>query len=394
LIASKELSIRGVFLLLAVTVLYYLIKNKNHFRFYMPGIIPYFFMVLSGGIVGGVHLIRNEYSSVNYLQHILYISLPFLFWLVGEKIAETKDITHTQIIRTMMITTVLYSFYDLASSMVLIARNGISSMSMTGYRRMVGTSNFLAVIGIYILTFYSREIALKRRALAILYLICFASVVIHFSRTTTIELALLILFSGMHVNFKKILNFVMAAAGMVGVMAVVSRHLFSLFMEKVLDAATELSSGQSYWTYSQIVNNWRGYEVFCEKIRFADAGLFEKIFGGGFGVGLDVFGYAYLVSNADTLSHLHNGYYTQLMIWGISGLIAMIMMFALLLAKSRKIKIRQDRFFYQGIIVTMAVITAFVKGPFFSGGVAVLFFYMSLLYFSSDKTEGVKKRWL
>ncbi len=103
--------------------------------------------------------------------------------------------------------------------------------------------------------------------------------------------------------------------------------VFHDYIERLANSLAEISYLHAPWNHAAIVTNWRGYEVYCELQKFRQAGVIEKIFGGGFGAQLDVHGKAYLVTTEPTLPFLHNGYFTILMIWGICGCAAYFLMF-------------------------------------------------------------------
>ena len=144
------------------------------------------------------------------------------------------------------------------------------------------------------------------------------------------------------------------------------------------------------WTLYRVSNSWRGYETYCALVRFSNAGLLEQILGGGFGATLDVFGYAYLVTTEETLPFLHNGYFTQLMVFGVVGVIAMVGWFLSMWNAARAIRIVEDRVFALGLVACIVCLTAIVGGLMFSPSVAQLMLLMALAMCGQNKCQEEK----
>lgn len=154
--------------------------------------------------------------------------------------------------------------------------------------------------------------------------------------------------------------------------------VFHSFMERLANSLTEISHAHAPWNHIAIVTNWRGYEVYCELQKFRQAGMIEQILGGGFGAQLDVKGKAYLVTTEPTLPFLHNGYFSILMIWGICGCAAYILMLMVLYLRNRGLA-EGEKQFWKALVMIIAVDTIFVHGLFFSTSVAGMLLYLGVL---------------
>ena len=94
---------------------------------------------------------------------------------------------------------------------------------------------------------------------------------------------------------------------------------------------------------------------------------------------MDAQGYAYLVSSEDTLSFLHNGYYTQLLIWGVNGVVLLIVWFICFFRQSSKLTIK-EKGFVRGMTVVIAIVTYFIMGPFFNNSLSLFYYFMGVMF--------------
>ena len=84
------------------------------------------------------------------------------------------------------------------------------------------------------------------------------------------------------------------------------------FVLKIENTLVELSIKTDWSRYENIVQNWRGYEVFVALNQFNNFSLLQKIMGNGFGTLIPV-KYTNLVGvplENGGIILLHNGYYT------------------------------------------------------------------------------------
>lgn len=110
------------------------------------------------------------------------------------------------------------------------------------------------------------------------------------------------------------------------------------FVLKIENTLVELSIKTDWSRYENIVQNWRGYEVFVALNQFNNFSLLQKIIGSGFGTLVPV-KYTNLVGvplGSGGIILLHNGYYTLLVKTGIFGLLCYLMFFCKLIFLSIK----------------------------------------------------------
>lgn len=366
---------------------FFLFLALDHFKLELnlPGKNIYFLLFFVCLITGMYFNISKSNQVYSYMKQVLYFLCPFLYWVIGTKASKYKQISHSDIISSLCVAAVLYSIYDIINSLLQLATLGFSSLYE--YRQLVGTSNFLALIGIYMLIFYNSELHLNKFVNVMSYIVCFASLFLHFSRTSIIELIILIIFSGLRINFKRVATIAVSIILAIVVFSVMFPDLIGSFFLKSINSIVEINQGAQFTSYSEIVHNWRGYESYCELVRFNNASIFEQIFGNGFGTTLDPGGYAYLVTQEKTLLFLHNGYFTLLMISGVSGILMYVIWLIQLFRSCAFLKIRQDRYFLKGLVFIILLISYFVRGPLF-GNMSILFFIFGLIY---EKNKQLKQ---
>lgn len=362
-------------ILLLIVSLYLMWQNQFKVFNDFPGKKIYFIMLILGVVVGIINLNSSNHNAYALFKHTYYFVIPFLYWNIGSFIAR-KKLERQEIIEGLINVVCLYSIYDVIFSSSKIITG--SYYSIHQLRALIGNGSFLPVLGVYLLIFYKKEIYKTKLFQNTCLFFAVVSLLIHFSRTYILEMVILLLFSGVIKNWKKFLQIVLGLTIIVIGFYVVMPDFVKLFIEKLVYSLTEVSTKTTTWDYVAINNNWRGYEFYCEIKHFLNANVTEQVFGGGFGSTLDTFGYSYLVSNEETLVFLHNGYGTQLMIWGLNGIALFIIWLVQLYKSSKRCLNNQDKRLIKGFTVIIAIVTSIIMGPFFSEGVAVYLMIMAL----------------
>ncbi|EGP5006793.1 TPA: hypothetical protein QFC10_002409, partial [Enterococcus faecium] len=129
------------------------------------------------------------------------------------------------------------------------------------------------------------------------------------------------------------------------------------FVLKIENTLVELSIKTDWSRYENIVQNWRGYEVFVALNQFNNFSLLQKIMGNGFGTLIPV-KYTNLVGvplENGGIILLHNGYYTLLLKTGICGLLCYLLFFCRLILLS--LKSYSDNAMESIILLSISVIT-------------------------------------
>ena len=186
-------------------------------------------------------------------------------------------------------------------------------------------------------------------------------------------------------NIKKIIFAGTLILAGVGVLYLYFPNLVIDFYNKTSQSMTEITFSKSSWSHKDIIWNWRGYEMYSALNHFKSSSFFEQILGGGFGTVLYMGEYAYLVSDLPYLLFLHNGYFTTLLVFGVSGVILFVLWVLSLFGYSKYINNTQDSNFIKGLAVVILFTTYFVNGPLFSVSQATFLLYFAL--FSNNHGE-------
>lgn len=378
ILASVYLSQIQNLILLILVLLFYLIKNDFKIVFNMPGEWIYLLMFLWGICTGIIGLVNRHYTSYVVFKHAYYYILVFLYWHIGGLIIRTKKNYRIIFFRTLLVASVIISLIDIITCISKVAQ--ISGLDINSFRNLMGVGNILSVLGVYLCLIYKEEIELSKNKRNIIIGICVVSSVIHFSRMMILYAAIFVLISGIKLINARWLKYIVIGVLCVGIISSVFPDLTQLFINKLLSSFTEINFKSKIWNDINIVQNWRGYEVSCAIEQFKKNSLLSQIWGSGFGTTLDVKGYAYLVTDDERLSFLHNGYFTQLLIWGILGVVCFFLWIFMMLKKTKNIKFQQDKRFTRSLIFIVLVANYFVMGPFFSAMIASLFFYIGILF--------------
>lgn len=384
-IMSKEFN-----LVMLLLILFYLcVVKKEKILLNFPGYKIYFSFLFMGTIIGLMNVVFNDNNIYNLVKHIYYILLPFLYWEIGSILAENYNIDKKIIFNSIIVATVIYVIYDWYNIFNVLRTQG-GNLSAYQFRNKISVGSYLPIIGLYIIYFQKDEIKLSNFKKIVLIAIFLATIVVHFSRTHLGILAILILFSGLKVNFIKIAKLFVIACVLFIIIAILLPSVYTSFMQKMMNSLNEINYSNDSWTYRNVTKNWRGYEMYCELQNFYSSNIFEEIFGGGFGSTLNVFGYAYLVSNEDSLLFLHNGYYTQLMIGGLLGVVLYLMWIGALYINAEKQTESFERNFLRGIAVVILFTSYFVNGPFYSASQAMFLFYFGIFMSVTRKGKNYK----
>jgi hypothetical protein len=108
---------------------------------------------------------------------------------------------------------------------------------------------------------------------------------------------------------------------------ILPHSLVTNFMDKFMNSFQELNTKLDWENSIIVTQNWRGYERYSANKLFDNAGVFNKLFGFGFGK-LIPLKYSDLVGvpiSDGGITVLHSGYHTVLIKGGITGLLCYIL---------------------------------------------------------------------
>lgn len=375
LFSLYALPIEKLFPALGVLLVCRILMHESRFRVNLfPGMGIYLFFLISGMAIGLYNMSIQKCPPRYVLKDMVYVLFPLLFWLMGKNTALEKD----EGITSLFTAGVVVSCCDLAGCLLKIFQNGVSEMTLYQYRRMVGAGHPLTVITLFLYIYMPQSIKIKKKTAYGCIIILLADLLIHFSRITLLNTCIFLLYLKILKNPVKFFPYLAAASAGMAAVCGAFPAVFRSYIDRLANSLTEISHAHAPWNHAAIVTNWRGYEVYCGLQKFRQAGMIERIFGGGFGAQLDVQGKAYLVTTEPTLPFLHNGYFSILMIWGICGCAAYILMLMALYLRSRVLA-GGEKEFWKALVMIIAVDTIFVHGLFFSTSVAGVFLYLGVL---------------
>ena len=302
---------------------FYTLKNLRHFSLpKMPGGICYWVLFLILVAVGAGYFNPAERGYWPYLRDIIDFTSLFLYWFAASEIIRTNQYDTKTVYKIIVLYSVILSAGGLLQrvSGYQGASEDFSSFVASG-----GVSQFTLAIGLYLSLFKPSVIEkyyFSRFLDLLADIVLLGTFALSFSRTTVIIFLCLVITS-QYDRMSAIIKCILL--GIVGLIAVsyLLPNVWTSFIDKIMNSVTEISASNS-WSDYNIVNNWRGFEVYSAKKVFSQYSIFAQVFGKGFGSTVDVGGYAYLVTSEAALPYLHNGYYTTLIKGGICGMVLTI----------------------------------------------------------------------
>lgn len=372
---------------LIILVLYfgYEILAQKKVVLSMPGWQIYLLLILEGLILGIFKVGSGDNQLYGLIRHIYYVIVVSLCWYFGYDYVVRRNIVRKDILSCYISVTSIIAVKTIIININTILHMGFGAIINNNVQNVRGDligGNTILVIGLYFLIFYQKSDKSNfiNNNWLLLITIHVLALFSNFSRTAMLDVVILIIFSGLSVNRKIIRRIVISVLFIIIILNIFAPSLINSAVERILSSSTEVNFWNNNWTENNIVWNWRGYEAHCEFLNFLNSNLFTQIFGSGFGASLDVGNYAYLVTGEGTLPFLHNGYFTQLMVFGLSGVVLLICWFVKLYQASTNLIYYKDRYLAHGIIVFIALNTYIDHGLLFSYEQAMVFTAMGSLF--------------
>lgn len=299
------------------------------------------FMAL-GIVIGGVNFLCGSCTVRHYIKDILYMTLMVIFWTIGSNLYTGTD-KHSLKRDVFLAGTLLATVDFINCAWKILGNNGMDG-SLYELRSLIGTGGPTAMITLFWCVYFYKNIQMKKCYKNLCVGILVADICIHFSRMNILIAFVFVVYSGLIKKPTKLLKCLAIVLLAILAMSIISPDMLLMYVNKIFNSVKEISFATKTWDKTTIVQNWRGYEVYCEINKFTKESLFGKLLGDGFGAQLDVGGYAYLISTEETIPFLHNGYFTILMIWGAIGVIAYLSMLISLFKNGGTQKLRREDF--------------------------------------------------
>lgn len=352
-------------------------------RFWGENIL--FVLILLGGIIGLKNVCAGRAETWPYIRDMLHISSIILVCFFFSNMAERYLYDMSVVYNTVFFFCGTYSMVItlFAIPNYLEAESNIYEYIIS----RVGISESILAIGLYLTFFRSKiigEFYVNTYIDRILGIAIIIAVMLAFSRTMILFFVSLCAV-GLVKHTKQIFKiFVVILLGIL-LITQISPGVIESYGTKISHSFQEISSSQPVWNETAIVQNWRGYEVYCAKQEYRRFTLLEQILGRGFGATVDVGDYAYLVTSEDTLPYLHNGYYTTLIKNGILGIVLIVLYWCSLFYGIKKKSIsKYEKDLAWGIVIGMALSMFFIHGVFWGGNEEVFYLFLVWLKAKSN----------
>ncbi len=336
------LSFSGVFLvnnsankiILFITIAYflYLIISINKVVIKDIEVIGMLFIILIlGTFMSIIHI--NDYSIKNIVRDIFYVLNPIVFIWTGITFRyKYKD--KFDIFKIIVYIGVVSSIINLLQ--VLEEPRILQVSSIYVFRHYIQIVNAYTILIAIVLLFTNDHIKNECKfgvfKLNLFRFICITSFIIDFSRTNYICLFIILcpfIIPAVRKNIFKMRNIIYILI-LLALATMVMPNLMETLFNKMIRSIYEINASANWGISSEIVNNWRGYEIYKAKDVYFLGNLFEHIFGFGFGKLIPVGIFSELVG-VDTseggITILHNGYYMILVKCGIVGVISYVLVY-------------------------------------------------------------------
>lgn len=375
-----EITSSSVFFVVAIGMTIVLALSRNNVKLISAVkdmnckyLIMYFAI---SSIIAIFNLLYGEVSLRAIIRDQYYVLRAITLFVLGYLLAYKYN--KKNIYKTVVIWGTILGFINIVEALGNIQVLS-SSESVNAVRSVIGNGRIEVVIAIFILSytsFYAKEKIFTRKIELLLLVVLLFALIMTFSRSNIGMLLIMlcvVLVSNIHRINTKFIKYIgqfilIILVGLI-IFYFLPSSLTQNFLEKLEHVSSEISNDRDWNVYSNVVQNWRGYEVYLVKNEFFAGNLFTKIWGNGFGK-LVLTPYYYLVSSSSEggIPYFHNGFLTVLYKGGIIGILLYISFFVFLLKVGRKHKnagnITIKRCVLHALIIGLLFITFFTMGIF------------------------------
>lgn len=318
---------RNIILLVATSLyLLYLVLSTNKIVIKDIEVIVVLFIILILGIfITLIHI--NDYSLRNVIRDIFYILNPIVFIWTGIMF-KYKYEDRFDIFRIIVYIAVISSILNLLQIVKEPRILQVSSIYI--FRNYIEVINAYAVLIAIVLLFTNKHIKNECNfgtfKLNLFRILCIISFIIDFSRTNYICLFIILcpfILPIIQKNIFKVRKIIYLFI-LILLANFIMPDLMGTLFDKMIRSITELKASINWGDPSEIVNNWRGYEIYKAEELYFEGNWFEKIFGYGLGKLIPVGVFSKLVgvdASEGGITILHNGYYMMLIKCGLTGVL-------------------------------------------------------------------------
>ncbi|MBA5812981.1 hypothetical protein GXP73_02390 [Leuconostoc lactis] len=340
---------------------------------------PYYPLFIYGIIISIIIATKTTFSARDFLVGIIDFANPILFIMIGAILTQLINLNN--FFKYLIFSGTFVSIFQL----LLLALNINTADSINSLRMsMLPTPNIIPLVMVLLIYRKVLNIEITKGIGTFAFLVVLISFIATLSRTLILEfLVYILLFSLSNKFFKKnMLVYLIVISGSLLTYTYLSAStLGNAFIEKIVKSITEMSSGNDWNQLSNILDNWRGYEVFSAKNQINSMGMFERIFGEGLASKIFVGPYAmYVGVDSMSIPYLHNSFYTILVKLGYFGVVYycafLIMNFLYFLNKS---KLNPVYLLVPSTIVVLALNSKLMQGVIIMGHDSILLVVLGYL---------------
>lgn len=343
--------------ILGICVLFLFCWKRQSIRKW-ENVIPILTLVFIGTLNGIFFSEGNSYRNI--IRDSFYFIRGITFICLGQELYyQNRRINFLKVIlQAVFIITILVYFSALMNFGTIL-----SQISYLSIRKFFSVDNEGLAISLLILLTDRKELELifSKKILNIMISLELLAFLLAFSRTGIVFLLLLLLITKIDIhkaryNIKSIKKFV----GVVFILFVAFQILPSTirepFIEKVFSSFKEIGFSK-VWTDTQIVQNWRGYEIFSAQNLYKQGSIYTQLFGYGFGklIPVKFSELVGIVPELGGITILHNGYYTILIKCGIAG----VLLYFCFVLNNINYAVKAGMNYYSRILIGLTVAVAF-----------------------------------
>lgn len=310
----------------------YLIRQRKWVIYRIQG-MKYLLIYMILGIAGGLIYSNPPYYLIRDLYYTLFAIIAIYLGYILYKFNH-----NISIVKTYVVCAVSISFIQIVR--ILVNYTALISLDINKWRASIGDTKYIIAIAIALLImkkFYGQEYIVGRKLDSWLLVILFIPFILSFSRTFFLTLFISILVFFILSPKKNRKSKIAVKRAMYGIFIffsaiilmynILPHSLVTNFMDKFMNSFQELNTKLDWENSIIVTQNWRGYERYSANKLFDNAGVFNKLFGFGFGK-LIPLKYSDLVGvpiSDGGITVLHSGYHTVLIKGGITGLLCYIL---------------------------------------------------------------------
>lgn len=349
-------------LLIVLSIVYSVFSSSDHSKKAID--YPLYALILYALFISIIGLVNISTNGIwTYVRDLIYVSKPLLCVYVLSCIGKKYDYSKE----------VLFCNFFLYSSIVC-ALFVVSYFFNNSTNR---PEEWTLAFGLYLVLVRNKKYINQALdfVLSVPIILGFA---LAFSRTSLLILIVLLVFSTFSYR-RAIPRLLVLSLLALGAGFIFQKETVLSYFQDIGRSLTEINSNNA-WDDYEVVNNWRGFEIYCAQTMYLNGGLGNKIFGFGAGSFVDCFGYSYLVTGESGLPYLHNGYYTVLIKNGAFGIFLLALFAVSHFIFVRKTVYRSnDRKILYAFIVAMLISMWVISGVFCGSQLefCVLFYWLA-----------------